>query len=71
MPEQQELFAYTPRPLITAFAGPADDYVLPGMATTDAVNSLLARNAAVGIGVSGGKDSSAMAHLLKTNLDAQ
>ncbi len=71
MPGQQELFAYTPRPLVTAFAGPNDGYVLPGIATTQAVSSLLAQNAAVGIGISGGKDSSAMAHLLKTTLDAR
>jgi len=68
--EQQELFGYTRRVPVTALIKPADDYTLPGMATTPLVHTLLRANAPVGIGISGGKDSSAMAATLKKELDA-
>jgi len=71
MNDQQELFGHTPRVPVTAFAAPTDDYIGPGVALTATVNELISSHAPVGMGISGGKDSTAMAASLKNYLDAR
>lgn len=69
MNAQPTLFGGSQPKPITVFNGPPLDYRLPPIATTADIDELLSRAAPVAIGVSGGKDSSATASVIRQYLD--